>query len=110
MPFPVRKFVFSSGDNRGDFWLLWRVDPDLSANDELLRSNKCILDVKKEIPVYHTCARHGQFAEKAGQKCNLKPFQLRALYRELTGRVAWHVMLKLRINAVNSFISVSILL
>ena len=102
MPFPVRKFVFSNGNNRGDFWFLWRVDPDLSANDELLRSNKCISDVKKDIPVYHTRAMRRQFAEKAGWICDPKPSQLRALYRELTGGVAWHVMLELQINEVNS--------
>ena len=42
-------------------------------------------DVKKQLPVYHTWAMKWVFAQKAGWICSLKPAQLRALYRELTG-------------------------
>ena len=85
MPFPVRKFLFSSGNNRGDYMFLWKVDSAITADEELLNSNKSISEVKKNLQVYHTRAMRRQFAGKAGRICNLKPAQIRAVYRELTG-------------------------
>ena len=84
MPFTVRKFVYSTGNNKGDALFLWKIDA-ADGDEEFLKSSQCISDVRSQLPLYHTRAMQHVFAQKAGRICSLKPAQLRALYRELTG-------------------------
>ena len=82
---PVALLVYSSGNNAGNSYFVWRV-PDSSLDEAFTNSMKVIEQVKQSLPVYHTRAMQSEFIQKFGRITNaVQPAVLRYFYKDLTG-------------------------
>lgn len=76
---------YSHGNNVGTLHFIWRLLDDLSVDDALSQSLKCIEEAKQLIPIYHTRAMKRVLFSKFGRiTTGIKPVILQTLYRQLT--------------------------
>lgn len=81
-------YTYSTGNNLGNLYFLWRVPEDESESELLTRSQAMVRKVEATIPTYHTRAMRKQFMHDFELLVKLEPKVLREMYRCLTGDTA----------------------